>query len=233
MRRRLSYLVSAVILVALAACNTEAEPTSSTDGALTGVLRLDPGTCSDAGVTSGSSFRMIQPGGAEESGPFVTNGDSSCGDKTWTSLAPGSDGGLILGDFQSNPDPAFDAAGNGLAGQLTQPQKWFAVAFSLSTNQKDPQTGADVDAPSIRLEGSELTGDLRAFSAAWNGQFFNQGSPKPDGSRPGNTTEVTGSYDRTTKRVNLAWASQIVGGPFNNFTGVWNFEGVLQPADTG
>jgi hypothetical protein len=221
-------VIPALLVLVLFACTTGKGSSSSSAGeSLRGVLRFEPGTCSEAGVTRGSSFRMIQPSGTVEGGPFVTNGDSPCGDKTWTSLSPGSDTGITFGGFQSNPDPAFDAGGNGLADRLTQPQKWFAVAFSLSTNKKDPQTGLDVAAPTLRLEEGKVTGDLRAFSAAWNGQFFNQGSPKPDGSKPGNTTEVTGTYDSSSKKLRLSWASQIVGGPFNNFTGVWNFEGVL------
>ena len=28
----------------------------------------------------------------------------------------------------------------------------------------------------------------------------------------------------------LEWSSTIVGGPFNNFTGTWHFEGTFEPA---
>jgi len=40
---------------------------------------------------------------------------------------------------------------------------------------------------------------------------------------------VSGTYDSKTKKFVLEWASQIVGGPFNDFTGVWHFEGTFEP----
>jgi hypothetical protein len=198
-------------------------------GALTGVFNITAGRCSDAGVTTGSFFRMVQPKGKTSTGPFVKNGDSPCGDKTFTPLSPGSDGGLVTGSYQPHPNPPFDGSGNGSAKALSKPQKWFAVAFSLATNPTDPQTKKKVEAPTIEYSGGKLSGDLRALAAAWNGQHFNQGAPKPDGTSPGNTTAPSGTYDAETKAFTLTWASQIVGGPFNNFTGVWHLQGRFEP----
>src|SRR5205823_8666421 len=127
------------------------------------------------------------------------NGDSACSDKTWTPLLPGGDGGLRTGVYQSQAAPPFDGAGNAVTNKITQPQKWFAVAFALATNARDPQTKSAVPAPRILLSRSSLTGDLSALAASWNGQFFNQGSPKPGGSRPGNTAGLRGTYDPTTR----------------------------------
>jgi hypothetical protein len=220
-----AFALPVTVMVLSAACGGAAKTTT---GSLTGIFKISAGECAGAGITKGSYFRMVQPGGSPGEGPFVTNGDSTCGDKTFTPLKPGADGGLKTGAFQPNPDPAFDKGGNAVASTLAEPQKWFAVAFALSTNQKDPQTGNDVAAPSLTADGNRLSGDLRAFSAAWNGQFFNQGSPKPDGSTPGNTTAPRGTYDASTKAFSLDWNSQIVGGPFGNFTGSWHLEGVFQ-----
>ena len=61
--------------------------------------------------------------------------------------------------------------------------------------------------------------------AEWNRQYFNQGSPKPDGSKPGITSPVTGTFDAKTRAFTLEWTSSIVGGPFNGFTGQWHLEG--------
>lgn len=231
-RFRLAVVVTCAALV-LAACGGGDDDDASGDQAgtgskaLTGLLRIDAGSCAAAGVTAGSWFRMVQPGGKPDAGPFVTNGDSSCGDKTWTPLLPGTDGGLRLGDYQPAPEPAFDAGGNSTATLITKPTPWFAVSFGLATNPTDPQTKKAVPAPTLTVEDGKLTGSLTAFAAAWNGQHFNQGVPKPDGSRPGNTSGPTGTYDEATGKVVLEWRSQIVGGPFNNFTGVWHLEGVL------
>lgn len=198
---------------------------------LVGLFAIKAGSCS--GAVTGSYFRMIQPGGNTSSGPFVSNGDSSCSDDTYTALSPGSDGGLATGGYQPNPDPAFDGAGNGLAGRITKPQGFFSVRFSTATNATDPQTNAKVSPPRIFADGSKLSGDVRSFAAAWNRQHFNQGSPKPDGTRPGNTSGPTGTLDARTGSFTLRWASHIVGGPFNNFTGVWHFTGTFRASSTG
>jgi hypothetical protein len=227
-RHRRGYLLTATLLVVATSCGGGGGKSSEAGQRLVGVFKIDPGTCSSAGVTGGSWFRMVQSGGTPAAGPYVPNGDSSCGDKTWSPLRPGSDGGLSTTIFQPLPQPAFDSAGNGTAGRITQPTKWFAVNFALATNARDPQTGTATTKPSITLSGGQLGGDLRAFAATWNGQYFNQGAPKPDGSRPGNTSGPAGTYDASTHRYMLQWTSQIVGGPFNNFTGVWHLEGTFQ-----
>jgi hypothetical protein len=224
---RLGVLLAGVLLVA-GSCGGGGSKGSSAGQLLIGLFKIDAGSCSSAGVSSGSWFRMVQPGGKPGAGPYVGNGDSPCGDKTWSPLHPGSDGGFRTTDFQPVPDPAFDSSGNGTASRITQPTKWFAVNFALATNPKDPQTGTGTTKPSITVSGNQLGGDVRAFAAAWNNQNFNQGAPKPDGSRPGNTTGPTGTYDSSTHHYVLDWTSQIVGGPFNNFTGTWHLEGTFQ-----
>jgi hypothetical protein len=158
----------------------------------------------------------------------VINTDSSCRDQTWTPLAPGTDGGLSTSGYQSNPSRAFDARGDGVADSLMRPQTWFAVNFSCTTNKVDPQTNRSAPLPSIAVSGGKLSGQTTAYSCAWNRQYFNQGAPKPDGSTPGNTSPPRGTYDASSRRFVLEWASQIVGGPFNNFTGVWHLEGTFR-----
>jgi hypothetical protein len=194
---------------------------------LKGLFKLDPAACG-GGAAKGTYFRMIQPGGTQN-GPWVENNDSTCSDKTYTDLAPGKDGGLSTANHQPNPDPAFDGSGSGTNDRVTQPKGFFGTKFATSTNPKDPQTGGNAPVPSIMNDGGKLSGNLSAFAAAWNRQHFNQGSPKPDNSKPGLTTGPTGTYDSASKRFTLDWTSTIVGGPFNNFTGKWHFEGVFQP----
>jgi hypothetical protein len=226
---RRSRVVPTLVLAAAACVGVLGlgHASAQTTGALAGTFRITAGQCGSG--TTGSYFRMILPTGNRE-GPWVENGDSSCGDKTYTLLSPGSDGGLATGQFQAAPSPAFDADGNSLANRIFQPVPFFGVRFSGSTNQTDLQTQQQVPAPSISVEDGKLSGDLSAFAATWNDQSFNQGSPKPGGGRPGNTTLPTGTYDPDTRRFTLTWTSQIVGGPFNNFTGLWHLEGTFAPA---
>ena len=194
---------------------------------LNGTFDVSAGVCKSGGVTSGSYFRMIQAGGTAGAGPFLQNPSSPCGDKTYTPLSPGTDGGLETGAQQPQPSPAFDSSGNSLAGRILKPAKFFGVKFGESTNKTDPQTGLAVAAPSIANNGCVLSGGLRAFDVGWNNLNFNQGSPKPDGTKPGLTAGPTGLYDSSTGKYVLEWTSQIVGGPFNGFTGKWYLTGTF------
>ena len=227
-------LLAAVVLVTLApaACGNDDDGGSAIGASdateLVGVFSITPGACGDGGAT-GSYFRMVQPGGTNEAGPFVANGDVPCPDKTWTLLSPGGDGGLRTGAYQTQPEPPFDAGGNALGSSITEPQRWFAVAFGLATNERDPQTGEAAGRPTIERVGRTLRGDLSALGAAWNGQHFNQGAPKPGGERPGHTTGPTGTFDPDTGAYTLDWSSEIAGGPFNGFTGIWHLEGTFEP----
>jgi hypothetical protein len=172
---------------------------------------------------------MVQPSGTVANGPYVSNGDSTCADKTYTLLAPGSDGGLVTGGYQPAPSPAFDSQGNSLSNRIVVPAVFFGVKFSISTDPKDRQSGVSVTAPAIQVDPSgKLTGDLRAWEATWNKQDFNQGAPKPDGSTPKLTTPVRGTYNATTGAFVLQWTSTIAGGPFNEFTGSWQLAGTFR-----
>lgn len=238
-RSRLPVLVALLLVVVVAAaCSSDDKSkskggktttsASAAGGKLTGLLKLTAGSCAGSTPT-GSYFRMVQSTGTLAAGPFITNADSTCTDKTYSALVPGTDGGLTIGKYQPQPDPAFDASKNGLANKIAQPTKFFAVGFALATNQKDPQTGADVPAPSITADASgALSGDLSSVGVSWNSLEFNQGAPKPDGSHPGQTKDLTGTYDSKTGALTVEWSSQIVGGAFNGFTGVWHLEGTLQ-----
>lgn len=229
-KRPVLAIALATVVLAAAACGDDESPATAggDETVLVGLFAVDSGTC-DASGPDGSWFRMVQPNGTISDGPFVTNDDSSCADKTITPLTPGTDGGLRTGDFQPQPSPAFDPDGNSLSGRIAVPQKWFAVAFGLATNPTDPQTNSPADAPRITRTGTRLGGELDALAASWNGQHFNQGSPKPGGERPGLTAGPTGIFDDASGRYTLEWSSQIVGGPFSNFTGVWHLEGTFQP----
>jgi hypothetical protein len=200
---------------------------AATAAPLVGLFRFTPGAYS-RGVATGSYIRLVLAGGTKEKGPFFPNPSSTA--TTYTLLRPGSDGGLRTGTYQPAPSPAFSGSGDALANRIIAPQRFALIQYSVQTSPKDPQTGADVPAPSISVSpDGKLSGQLQAFAAQWNKQHFNVGSPKPDGSFPGLTTPVTGTYDAATKAYTLEWTSQIVGGAFNNFSAVWHFEGTFEP----
>jgi hypothetical protein len=220
------------LAVVLAGCSSSSISTPTTANgpkALTGTFRLTAGSNLSSGVT-GSYFRMISPGGTIASGPYFSNPDSSATDKSYTFFTPGTAGGLVTGTYQPNPSPAFDAKGNALADSITTPETFAALKFSIATNATDPQSKQSVPKPSISVSNGKLTGQVEAVSAAWNDQYFNQGTPKPGGGTPGLTAPVSGTYDAATHAFVLTWSSQVVGGPFNGFTGYWHLQGTFTPA---
>jgi hypothetical protein len=167
------------------------------------------------------------PGGPASN--YLSNSQSTCtSDQTYTLFVPGTSGGLVTGGYQSAPSPAFDKSGNALAAQIIQPATFQGVKFSVSTEATDPQTKQAVPAPAVDVGSSgSLTGNLEAWSAAWNGNYFNQGAPKPGGGTPGFTSDPTGTYTSATGAYTLSWTSLIVGGPFGGFTGQWHLVGTF------
>ncbi|MDT4937125.1 MAG: hypothetical protein QOG80_796 [Pseudonocardiales bacterium] len=213
---------------AVAVCIVAAPPAAAAATALTGTFALTPGSCS-GGRVSGTYLRMILPSGGVR-GPYMSNSDSRCADQSFTPLSAGTDGGLMSGSYQATPQPPFDKTGNALAGRITAPAPFYGTSFATSSNPKDPQTGLAVPAPRVYASGGALSADLRAFSVTWNNQYFNQGAPKPNGSYPGNTKAASGTYSATTGAFTLDWTSQVVGGPFDKFTGQWHLAGRFVPA---
>jgi hypothetical protein len=197
---------------------------------LVGLFRVAPGAYSAEAGATGSYFRMLNPGGTLN-GPdvnYIANSSSPASDQTYTPLSPGTQGGLVTGAYQPAPSPAFDGSGNALADNIIAPVGFFGVNFSAATETPDTQTSTAVPTPSITSDGSgNLAGNLQAFGASWNTQYFNQGSPKPDGTFPGLTAGPTGTYNSSTGAYSLTWTSEIVGGPFNGFTGQWVLAGTF------
>lgn len=225
---RASAAVVTVLAAAVTGCGSSA-PAEPRSEPLIGTFKLVAGHCDAKGAT-GSYFRMIQPGGTVEKGGYFLNPDSPCPDQSFSMAVPGSDGGLVTGKYQPGPTPAFGPRGDALAAQITRPGTFTAIKFAISTRSSDPATGAKLPAPEIDNDHGVLSGQLSAWTAAWNNLYFNQGSPKPDGTRPGLTTPVKGTYDASTGHFVLTWASTIKGGPFDRFSGFWHLEGTFEPS---
>ena len=256
-RSLIAIVAVAGVAAACSAASTKSTGTAAGNRELVGLFRLTPGRVDGAQIT-GSWFRMLQPGGNPAKGPYMINADSPADGGQVTLLAPGTEGGLRTGGYQSQPATAFDSGGNSLADAIMAPTKFFGVRFSISTNQVDLQTKTAVAPPAVVLKDGRLEADLSSWAASWNNQNFNQGAPKPvtstQAKAPGQQqTErawdwvsqrwlnaapkptvtgsgATGTYDAKTGAFVLQWTSVIVGGPFNGFTGLWHLEGVFQPS---
>jgi len=221
--------LASTLLLAGGCASRETAAKKISAGELTGLFRLSRGFCDEVGLPQGSWMRVVRPSGTAATGPFVPNPDSSCLDKNVTPIEPGSDGGIRTGRYQADPVPAFDESANATAHEIIRPTLLSGVRFALATNRLDPQQKLEVGPPRLAALGRVLRGDLRGMSMPWNGEFFNQGAPKPDGSRPPGTTDPAGAYDAATRTFTLEWTSAIVGGSLNNCYGVWHLEGRFEP----
>lgn len=221
--------VLAGFALAAAACGSSTSASSSAarptgTHTLVGTFDLAPGTCPSAtAVPSGSWLQMMGKGGA-----LVKNSFGGCTNPDYTPLRPGTDGGLETDAYQPNPTPAFSGS-NALADAIMKPVSFFGSNFAMATQAVDPQTGEAVPKPSVTSDGGRLTGNLEAIDVAYNGAYFNQGSPKPGGGYPGTTKPVSGTID-CSGTYTLTWQSLIVGGSFNGFSGVWHLTGTFVPA---
>jgi hypothetical protein len=202
---------------------------------LDGTFELTP-TTSDAGSAPprGSWFEMLDADEADR--VPLSNGNSPLENKDYTPLSPGTDGGLQTFAYQPPPSPAFAEKtggkedGNALAEDIMQPQNFFGGNFSVVTEETDPQSKEADPRPVIVDDNGQLSGQITAWAVGWNGEWFNQGSPKPDGTLPGGTIAPSGTYDASTGHYTLDWKSLIVNGPFNGFLGSWQLEGTFVPA---
>ena len=222
----LALLALVTVAAGLGAARAGASHRSGGVQSLVGVFKLTKGTFA-GGAAHGSYFRMVYPGGTIKSGKFFRNPDSTSSDKTYTLVSPGTAGGLSTAALQPGPKVAFDAKGDSRAGAIIAPAKFNAIAFGLSTLARDPKGGPTIPAPSIQVTNGKLSGQVESVFASWNKLYFNQGSPKPGGAKPGLTSAVTGTYDKQTGAFVLTWASAVVGGPFNGFTGYWHLQGTF------
>ncbi|MGA2321863.1 MAG: hypothetical protein ABSG95_14200 [Solirubrobacteraceae bacterium] len=208
-------------------------PGSPTPTALDGTFDLTPGT-DVAGAIKGSWFEMLDADEAKREP--LQNGNSPLENKDYTPLSPGANAGVVTSTYQPAPSPAFSEkqgskeVGNALADEIMEPQSFFGFNFSVVTEKSDPQTGEADPLPYVVDDNGQLSGQITAWAVGWNGEWFNQGSPKPNGTLPSGTTALSGSYSAATGQYDLEWRSLIVGGPFNGFLGSWHLEGTFVPA---
>jgi hypothetical protein len=105
----------------------------------------------------------------------------------------------VTGKYQPNPSPAFNTPrGERLAVTSSQPQVFTAIDFSIATNKPGPPEGQSVPAPKIIDTNGKLSGQVEAWSAPGTSCTSTRGRPSPDGSHPGLTKPLTGTYNAKT-----------------------------------
>jgi hypothetical protein len=230
------FAACALFFTSCASENAKSKFSIAPDGEISGTVVIDAGTCDELGNPSGSWLRMIEPGGNVLAGPYITNYDSNCSEQTYSLLSPGKVG-LKLGKFQRHPNPAFDAATNGLADEIFSPVRFYSVNFAISTESQPEKIGSALSPPRFFVESTgdegspknvRLTANLQSLFVGWNGEFFEQGGPHPEGFT-GATTTPFGNINLETGQFTLQWSSQVDAGSFDGFIGQWQLTGVLIP----
>ena len=198
--------------------------------ALVGTFKLDAGSEPSGQVPpTGSYFEILLPTGSP-----LPNISSPATNTNYTTLTPGTGGGFRTDAYQPAPTPSFTGGsfGGALANRIIAPVSLFLINFSVETAATDAQLGTRDPLPQIKNTGGKLSGQMTAWVLQWNGQSFNQGTPKPNGAVSSSTTALTGTYDSSTNHFTLDWRSLIVGGLFGGDTGVWHLTGTFVPAST-
>lgn len=209
---RRAPLTIAMVVTALLALVAAFAPTAAnaTPTLLGGTLLITSGD--DSSGLTGSYFEMREPGGN-----LITNPSTG---QTYTLLRQGTRG-LTLLTFDDGPTPAFDPrTGDALNNSIIQPTAFAGVDFSVATPRVDPGTSDPNRVPKIIVnllcDPPKIIVDLRAWTAYWNDQTFNQGAKF-----------LATSYDLRTRRIVLDWSARINSGPFRSFIGNWHIEGTV------
>lgn len=206
-RRRIAGLAIAGLL-AVAGCSGSHQATPDAVH-LAGLFHIDAGACAGKkGLPTGSYLVVL----SAASGGTVGNARGGCANPAYSLLRPGTDGGLVTGEFQENAGPTFNAHGDSREGRIVIPARFGALRFGFATSTRDEQdapTGAAAfPQPSAVIEGSKLRIDLRSLVVSYGG-------------RPGATCAETfgggcwelgsenasGTYDAATGHFTLQWFS--------------------------
>lgn len=193
--------------------------------AMSGVFHISAGTCNGSGAPSGSWIQLSLGGSP------VKNSNSACAGGSYTPLSQGTTG-LTTGQFQPNPAPTFDSAGNSLAASLIQPTMFLGTKFGAATNPQNEQSApsgpAVFPAPQAVLNGTTISANLSAVNFTYNGPANGTcASGNGDGCYAVGSSNVSGTYDPSTHAYVIGWTGTIHGGAFNNATATFHLVGLF------
>ena len=124
---------------------------------------------------------------------------------------------LVMGQHQGSPGFGVDPGAGAVDASVNTGVVGFQFGFFGPTAAyTDSGTAAPSGSVDLSVDNS-LTVDLSAWTAAWNGSTFNQGS-----------SSVTTTFNSATGEFTAEWSSLIAGGPpFGGKTGYWAMNGTV------
>jgi hypothetical protein len=227
-KRRLAALTVGIALAA-SACSGHSSPTAQSSR-LTGLFKITPGACATGKAKPSGSYLVVISAAESKT---VPNKQSECQNTAYTLLKPGTDDGLVTGEFQDVPGPAFDKQGDGRADRIVVPTKFGPYRFGIATNTHDQQGAANGAAtypqPEAIVSGSSLRVDLRSLVVTYHGpssstckQAYGVGCWELG------SENATGTYDAATGAYDINWFSGESFTPKGDSIEV-HFEGTFVP----
>jgi hypothetical protein len=208
MRARRTALAAVALLgvVTLGGCGGHATAAASSQR-LIGLFKLTPGQCTTSKARPTGSYLIAISASQSKA---ARNPKAGCADADYTPLVPGTDGGLITGQFQGQPSPTFDAHRNSLATRIVKPTSFGPFRFGFATSARDEQDAPAGEpafpAPVAIATGSTLNIDLRSLVVTYAGQpGSNCAKSYGLGCWELGSKSASGTYDATTHRFVIDW----------------------------
>jgi hypothetical protein len=186
-------------------------------------------------------------------GELTVGGSTTVNGIPASKLRPGSDGGVLLGQYQNfvldpdvphpagwqgdtNGDGVLEGAAGGGYGTTPVTQANMVLPFSffgqfvyMGTNPISYQSGEAYSAPSADVDLSSCAANVCTLAldlSAWEVMWNGnafQQGPRPDNTGPFVLAE--GTYNLDTQFYSVTWTSHIKGGSFNGVIATWHLEG--------
>jgi hypothetical protein len=203
---RVAGLVLGVVLAA-AGCSGGSHGATSDSSRLNGLFRIAPGVCTDGtGLPTGSYLIVL----SAATNHAVKNPHGGCKNPGYTLLRPGTDGGLITGEFQDVSGATFDSNANSRADRIIAPTRFGRFSFGFATNPRDEQDAATGNVafprPQAIVSGTALRVDLRSLVVSYAGNANTTCATSFGvGCWELGSENASGTYDAATGHFTLQW----------------------------
>lgn len=232
MRRQLASLTAGLALVAAAGCSGSHQTTPDSTH-LDGLFKIAAGECSGTtGLPTGSYLVVL----SAVSGKTVGNPNGGCQNPAYTLLKPGTDGGLVTGEFQQVAGATFDSHRDSRDNRIIAPVRFdrYLVGFGTSSrDEQDAPTGAPAfPDPAAVVAGTALQVDLRSLVVSYAG---NAGASCATSYGVGcwelGSEHASGTYDAATGHYSIQWFSGASFTPKGDSIEI-HLEGTFVPMST-
>jgi hypothetical protein len=198
---------AAVLALTAAGCSGQGGSASAPSTKLNGVFHIAAGVCpAGTGAPTGSYLVVI----AASANKAVKNSRSTCTNKGYTLLRPGTDGGLVTGEFQDITGVTFDRQGNSRADRIITPTRFDRLRLGFATNTRDEQDAASgapaFPRPAAIVSGTALRVDLRSLVVSYGGNANTTCATSFGlGCWELGSENATGTYNRTNGHYSISW----------------------------